>query len=198
MKLGRGLLSQFTPFRYFTSFFFSIILHQRHNGCDGVSNHRRLDCLLNCLFRCKPKNKSKLRVTGLCLGIHRWPVNSPHKGSVTPKSFPFGDVAMMKNPPPIEYHIHIWQVSSHLISADTCHIWIWEKETRSWRHYDDVIMSAIASQITSLTIVYSTVYPGVDQSKHQSSTSLAFVRVIHRGRGKCFHLMTSSCGPCDK
>ena len=42
-------------------------------------------------------------------------------------------------------------------------------------HYDDVIMSAIASPITSLTIVYSTVYPGADQSKHQSSASLAFV-----------------------
>ena len=48
-------------------------------------------------------------------------------------------------------------------------------------HYDDVIMSAIASQITSLTIVYSTVYPDVDQSKHQSSASLAFVWGIHRG-----------------
>ena len=41
-------------------------------------------------------------------------------------------------------------------------------------------MSAIASQITSLTIVYSTVYPGADQSKHQSSASLAFVWGIHR------------------
>ena len=41
-------------------------------------------------------------------------------------------------------------------------------------------MSVIASQITSLTIVYSTVYPGVDQSKHQSSASLAFVWGIHR------------------
>ena len=41
--------------------------------------------------------------------------------------------------------------------------------------YDDVIRSAIASQITSLTIVYSTAYPGADQSKHQSSASLAFV-----------------------
>ena len=49
------------------------------------------------------------------------------------------------------------------------------------RHYDDVIMSAIASQITSLTIVYSTVYPSADQSKHQSSASLAFVWGIHRG-----------------
>ena len=48
------------------------------------------------------------------------------------------------------------------------------------KHYDDVIMSAIASQITSLTIVYSTVYPSADQSKHQSSASLAFVWGIHR------------------
>ena len=42
-------------------------------------------------------------------------------------------------------------------------------------------MSAIASQITILTIAYSTVYPGADQSKHQSSASLAFVWGIHRG-----------------
>ena len=42
-------------------------------------------------------------------------------------------------------------------------------------------MGTIASQITSLTIVYWTVYSGADQSKHQSSASLAFVRGIHRG-----------------
>ena len=48
-------------------------------------------------------------------------------------------------------------------------------------HYDDVIMGAMASQITSLTIVYSTVYSGADQRKHQSSASLAFVQGIHRG-----------------
>ena len=49
-----------------------------------------------------------------------------------------------------------------------------------WRHYIDVIMSTMASQITSLAIVYSTVYSGADQRKHQSSVSLAFVRGIHR------------------
>ena len=64
-------------------------------------------------------------------------------------------------------------------------------------------MSAIASEITTLTIVYSTVYSDADQRKHQSSASLAFVWGIHRDRwiprtkgqlrGKCFHLMTSSC-----
>ena len=42
-------------------------------------------------------------------------------------------------------------------------------------------MDAIASQITSLTIVYSTIYTDVDQRKHQSSASLAFVWGIHRG-----------------
>ena len=47
-------------------------------------------------------------------------------------------------------------------------------------HYDDVIMTTIASQTTSLTVVYSIVYSGVDQRKHQSSASLAFVRGIHR------------------
>ena len=49
-------------------------------------------------------------------------------------------------------------------------------------HYDDVTMSLMASQITRLTIVYSTVYSGADRRKHQSSASLAFVRGIHRGR----------------
>ena len=48
-------------------------------------------------------------------------------------------------------------------------------------HYGDDIMGKMASQITSLTIVYSAVYSGADQRKHQSSSSLAFVRRIHRG-----------------
>ena len=71
------------------------------------------------------------------------------------------------------------------------HWWPWIPFTKgkfsmSWHcvvsvvHYDDVIMSAITSQITCLTIVYSTVYPGADQSKHQSSASLVFVWGIHR------------------
>ena len=51
----------------------------------------------------------------------------------------------------------------------------------SWCHtHYGVIMSVMASQITSLAIVYSTVYSGADQRKHQSSASLGFVRGIHR------------------
>ena len=41
-------------------------------------------------------------------------------------------------------------------------------------------MGAMVSQITSITIVYSTVYSGANQRKHQSSASLAFARGIHR------------------
>ena len=47
-------------------------------------------------------------------------------------------------------------------------------------HYNDVIMTAMASQITSLTVVYSVVYSGGNQRNHQSCASLAFVWGIHR------------------
>ena len=83
-------------------------------------------------------------------------------------------------------------------------------------HCSDVIMSAMASQITGVLIVYSTACPGADQRKHQSSASLVCERRIHRRlrgihrspvnspqspvnsphksqwRGTCFHFMTSS------
>ena len=48
-------------------------------------------------------------------------------------------------------------------------------------HYDDIIMGDMAWQITSFRIVYSTIYSGADQSKHQCSASLAFLWGIHRG-----------------
>ena len=62
-------------------------------------------------------------------------------------------------------------VSMHYAYQFICHI---------ATHYSDVIMSAMASQINSVPIVCSTVCSGADQRKHQSSASLAFVRVIHR------------------
>ena len=64
-----------------------------------------------------------------------------------------------------------------------CKSIIWNNEGPiHWRisHYNDVIMGSMTSLITSLKIVYSTVYSGADRRKHQSSASLAFVRGIHR------------------
>ena len=54
-------------------------------------------------------------------------------------------------------------------------------EPASTGHYNDVIMRKMASQITSLSIVYSNVYLSADLRKHQSSAPLVFVREIHRG-----------------
>ena len=60
------------------------------------------------------------------------------------------------------------------------HYSLWDSFLAVRFHYCDIIMGSIASQITSLTIVYSIVYSDADQRKHQRSASLAFVRGIHR------------------
>ena len=67
-------------------------LNERH----GVSNRRRLDALLNPLFRCWSKKTSKLRVTGLCDG--GFTGNSPHRVSVTRKIFQIDYVVMHQWP----------------------------------------------------------------------------------------------------
>ena len=69
-------------------------LRWRHNNHDGVWNHQPHGCLLNHLFRWRSKKTSKLHVTVLCAGNSPGPVNSPHKGPVTRKMFPFDDVIM--------------------------------------------------------------------------------------------------------
>ena len=71
------------------------------------------------------------------------------------------------------YHGVVWWGDQ-----ETCARW---RSVNTFVHYDDVIVGAIGSLITSLTIVYSTVYSNADQRKHQSSASLAFVWGIHRG-----------------
>ena len=71
------------------------VVLNRHNERDGVSNHRRLDCLSNRLFRCRSKT-SRLGVTDWPFDrvIHRSPVDSLQKGQVTGKLFQFDDVNM--------------------------------------------------------------------------------------------------------
>ena len=69
-----------------------ISLQWRHNEHGGVSNHQPLDCLLNRLFSHRPRETSKLRVTGLCEGNSPVTGEFPHKGPVTRKMFPFDGV----------------------------------------------------------------------------------------------------------
>ena len=70
-----------------------------------------------------------------------------------------------------KHNDYVFVISEHC--DDTCS---WKIRAQRRQHYNDVIMSEMASQITSLMIVYSTVYSDADQRKHQSSASLAFVR----------------------
>ena len=62
------------PHTWFIYLHESSPLQWRHNECDGVSNHKLPDCLLNLFFRRRSKKTSKLRVTGFCEG------NSPVTG----------------------------------------------------------------------------------------------------------------------
>ena len=66
-------------------------------------------------------------------------------------------------------------------------------------HYSDVIMSAMASQTTGVSSVCPNVCSSVDQRKHQSSTSLAFVRGIHKWPVNSSHKgpVTRKMFPCD-
>ena len=72
--------------------------------------------------------------------------------------------------------------NKHEVVKDTnwSHSYTESVTVRILHHYTDVIMSAMASQITGVSVVYSTVCSGADQRKHQSSASLAIVREIHR------------------
>ena len=125
----------------------------------------------------------------LCEGIHRWLVVCPHKGPVTRKGFPCDDVIMWTEAEdarrtdgrPRRMH-SVYELLPHVTHFERFSTMCKPRNgLTTGMHYSDVIMSTMASQITSLTIVYSTVYSGTDQRKYQSSASLAFVRGIHRG-----------------
>ena len=118
-------------------------------GAIGVSNHQPHDCLLSPLFKRRSKKTPKLCVTALCVG----------NSSVT-SEFPALRTSNAEN-------VSIWW---------RLHV---ESEPIYPFHYSDVIMGVMASQITSLTIVYSTVYSGSNQRKLQSSASLTCVWRIH-------------------
>ena len=99
-----------------------ITLQWRCNERDGVSNHQPHDCLLNRLFRRRPKKTPKLHVTGLCAG------NSPVKGTVTRKMFQFDDIVMVDDDDDITMiNITYWWHSLFYSKAN-----ITRREHRTW------------------------------------------------------------------
>ena len=133
---------------------FGFTLRWRYNGHDGVSNHQPHGCLLNRLFKRKSKKTSKLRVTGLCVGNSPRSVNSPHKGPVTRKIFPFDDVIMNERLLFLLLCFFIYLRSMSLSAHGV--IWSWDPlagivmccRLSLSAHYSDVIMITMAYQIT--------------------------------------------------
>ena len=75
----------------------------------------------------------------------------------------------------VDMHYLFYFTSGMIWSGNKRHYW-----TVNFIHHSDVKMSTMASQITCVTIVYSTVCSGADQRKRQSSASLASARGIYR------------------
>ena len=71
-------------------------LQWHHNEYDGISNHRRIDCLLNRLFRHRSDKTSKFRITDLCEGNSPLTCEFPAQKASNGEMFPFDDVIMDK------------------------------------------------------------------------------------------------------
>ena len=84
-------------------------LEWRHNEHDEVPNHQPYDCLLNSWFGGEDQRKHQSSASlAFVRGIHRSLVNSPHKGPVTRKMFPFHDfIIMVCRDPPLSSSVHI-------------------------------------------------------------------------------------------
>ena len=78
----------------------------RHNELDGAFTHQPREFLLNRYSRADQRKHQSSASLAFVWGIHRWPVSSPHKGSVTRKMFPFDDVFM------------IYAIQQHQIDAE--------------------------------------------------------------------------------
>ena len=159
----------------------------RHNGLDSVSNHQphgfdqlSAGYLWNPWKHCNERKLGDFDFWASDYASHRCLQN------ITMTSY--WARWRFKSPAsrfrPVECRLSLKSVKT-LHWAKARWFWLLSKRLRftstSAKHFNDVIMGSIASQITSLTVVYSIVYWVTDQRKHQSSASLAFVWGIHRG-----------------
>ena len=105
-----------------------ITLEWRHYGFDSVSNHQPHDCLLNVYSNAdQSKHQSKhQRSASLAFlrGIHRGPVNSPHKWPVTRNMFPFEDVIMNSQIRPMHENGHRGRDKVHMVQVQSKFIYL--------------------------------------------------------------------------
>ena len=139
-------------------------LQWRHNDHDSVSNHQPHGCLLNRLFRRRSKKTSNLRVTGLCVGKSPGTVNSPHKGPVTRKMFPFNDVSMVSITSWVHIHDRFSIVIPILRKIHYALIWVVVK--RSLWNFAHGITAVLSWEVQICVAIW---YPTMDVHWNQFS-----------------------------
>ena len=85
----------------------SYALQWRHNELAGVSNHQPHDFYSTVYSRADRRKHQSSASLASVWGVHQWPVNSPHKGPVTRKMFPFDDVIMWPSSVGLCYNVTI-------------------------------------------------------------------------------------------
>ena len=107
---------------------------------DGVSNHRRLHCLLKCWFRRRSKKYQSSASLAIVRGIHRWPVKSPHKRPVTRKNSP------------VRHYVRLCALLSKSLSERfrsitpfQIHIWLWHDAYNLEGHRRSAILFSMSS-----------------------------------------------------
>ena len=114
-------------------------LQWRHNGRDGVSNHKPHDCLLNRLFKRRSKKHQSSASLAFVRRIHRWPMNSLHKWTLLS--------AVRERPLNLITHSLPAQMASN---AESVSIW--------WRHHDIryfCVHKSFPNELGSLTLLLS-------------------------------------------
>ena len=165
---------------------FNPSLQWHHNGRDSVSNHQPYDCLLNRFFRHRSMKTSKLRVTGLCAG------NSPVTGE-----FP-AQISSNAENVLIWWRHHVTYESRRPLSQPTA-VANMLTFPLQWRHNDRDGVSnhqprdCLLNRLFKAQIKETSRLRVTGLCAGNSPVTGEFPAQKGQLRGKCFHLMTSSC-----
>ena len=131
-------------------------LHWRHDERHGVSNRRRLDCLLNRLFRCRKIIQENSGPFAIVRGMHQTPVDSPHKGPVTRIFF------------------HAFSLLSHTYSVQTELIWLLANEFNTKK-----LLWLLANEFNTKKLLVVTYFSNLFYCVAESWWNMPFVGTLH-------------------
>ena len=109
------------------------LLQWHHNECNGISYHQSIICSTICSGTHQRKHQSSASLAFVRGSKHRWLVDSPHKGPVKRKMFPFDDIIMWWSGTGICNHHDDQSQPAHLKPLPTSYIYL-HVSTATWWH----------------------------------------------------------------